>query len=71
MADIQLGAVEPHLEREPVDPVMLARPAGRGWRAGSCPGNGAHALYQHQGADNTKEGDIAERYDQVDLADLP
>jgi hypothetical protein len=67
-ADIDLGALEPDLERQSVDPAMLPGLAQVGARPRLRRQQCAHAFDQHQSANNAQKQDIGQRDDGIEIA---
>ena len=68
-ADIEARALEAHLERQPVNPAVLARPAQGSRTAEPRVDDRPHQLGQHQAADGAEEGHVGDGDDQVELAE--
>ena len=69
-ADVELGALEAQLQRQAVDPVVLARSGGRRWRrAAAHLAHGVDALDQHQRADHAEERHVAGGNEEIEQAE--
>ena len=70
-AQIDLGFFEPHLQRQAMDPIVMARPLQRhGFVLGRTPQR-IDALPQHQRPDSAEQQHIGKRNHQIELADAP
>ena len=69
-ADEELRGAEAHLQRQAVDPVVLARAASASAprRRRGAPDR-VDALHQHQPADRAEEDDVEQRDDEIELAE--
>ncbi len=67
-ADVELRAVEPHLERQAVDPVVLPGAALDQRMPGRRLLERRDAFDQHQSADDAEERDIAKGHEQIEMS---
>ena len=70
-ADVELGAVEAHLERQAVHPVVLARAPARHDPAGARLADGVGAFDHHQRADHAEERHVAGGDEDIEHAEAP
>jgi hypothetical protein len=67
-AEIELGALEPHLEGQTMHPIVLAGLAQRNRLVVGGAAERVDALPKHQSADGPQKHDIQQRDDQIELA---
>ncbi len=68
--DVEPRLGEAHLERQPVQPIMLVQPPAQIGQA-SPPEDGTDALDEHQETDHAQQQHVGERDERVDLAGGP
>ena len=66
---VDLGALEAHLQRQAVDPAMAAGAAHRYRDAAPRPQDRAQPFPEHQPADGGQQHDVGQRDHQVELAE--
>ena len=66
---VDLGALEAHLQRQAVNPAVAARAPRQRRHAAPRPHDRAQALPEHQAADGGQQDDVGQRDHQIELAE--
>jgi hypothetical protein len=66
--DIDLRGLEPHLQRQPVDPHVAPRAADFGRASLACAQDRPHAFHDHHAADDAEQRQVRDRDRQIELA---